>query len=55
MSVAIRYFSLLSRLLVITNAPGIIQSGYLYPLIFEPGQGWAYGSGMDWAGRTARA
>ncbi|KAK4031375.1 beta-lactamase family protein [Parachaetomium inaequale] len=26
--------------------------GYLYPLIFEPGQGWAYGSGMDWAGRT---
>ncbi|PQE09481.1 beta-lactamase protein [Rutstroemia sp. NJR-2017a BVV2] len=27
-------------------------AGYLYPLIFEPGQGWAYGSGMDWAGRT---
>ncbi|EEQ32240.1 beta-lactamase family protein [Microsporum canis CBS 113480] len=26
--------------------------GYLHPLIFEPGQGWAYGPGMDWAGRT---
>ncbi|KAI0201402.1 beta-lactamase family protein [Astrocystis sublimbata] len=28
------------------------HSGYRYPLVFEPGQGWAYGSGMDWAGRT---
>ncbi|KAI0452384.1 beta-lactamase family protein [Xylaria acuta] len=28
------------------------MEGYRYPLIFEPGQGWAYGSGMDWAGRT---
>ncbi|KAI0430875.1 beta-lactamase family protein [Xylaria sp. FL1042] len=28
------------------------HNGYLYPLIFEPGQGWSYGSGMDWAGRT---
>ncbi|KAM3073544.1 hypothetical protein ACMFMG_004562 [Clarireedia jacksonii] len=27
-------------------------TGYLHPLIFEPGQGWAYGPGMDWAGRT---
>ncbi|OAA39377.1 beta-lactamase family protein [Metarhizium rileyi] len=27
-------------------------SGYLHPLIFEPGQGWAYGPGFDWAGRT---
>ncbi len=30
----------------------MLQNGYLYPLIFEPGQGWAYGSGMDWASRT---
>ncbi|KAH8164921.1 hypothetical protein CIB48_g3325 [Xylaria polymorpha] len=28
------------------------MEGYRYPLVFEPGQGWAYGSGMDWAGRT---
>ncbi|KAI1293159.1 beta-lactamase/transpeptidase-like protein [Xylaria venustula] len=28
------------------------HNGYLYPLTFEPGHGWAYGSGMDWAGRT---
>ncbi|KAL2131193.1 hypothetical protein VTI74DRAFT_5419 [Chaetomium olivicolor] len=27
-------------------------NGYLYAPIFEPGQGWAYGSGMDWASRT---
>ncbi|KJZ73753.1 hypothetical protein HIM_06871 [Hirsutella minnesotensis 3608] len=27
-------------------------AGYLFPLVFEPGQGWAYGPGMDWAGRT---
>ncbi|KAK4159467.1 acyltransferase LovD [Cladorrhinum sp. PSN259] len=25
-----------------------------YPLLFEPGQGWAYGSGMDWAGELVR-
>ncbi|KAK1751942.1 beta-lactamase family protein [Echria macrotheca] len=27
-------------------------SGYLYPLIFEPGEGWAYSPGMDFAGRV---
>ncbi|KAK3386511.1 beta-lactamase family protein [Podospora didyma] len=27
-------------------------AGVLHPLIFDPGQGWAYGPGMDWAGRT---
>ncbi|CAD6585936.1 MAG: hypothetical protein ASARMPREDX12_002166 [Alectoria sarmentosa] len=26
--------------------------GYKHPLIHEPGQGWAYGPGMDWAGRA---
>ncbi|KAI0837701.1 beta-lactamase family protein [Hypoxylon sp. FL0890] len=26
--------------------------GLNYPLIFEPGKGWAYGPGMDWAGRA---
>ncbi|KAF2686474.1 beta-lactamase/transpeptidase-like protein [Lentithecium fluviatile CBS 122367] len=25
--------------------------GYTKPLIYEPGQGWAYSPGMDWAGR----
>lgn len=25
--------------------------GYQKPLIYEPGQGWAYSPGMDWAGR----
>ncbi|KAK4456925.1 acyltransferase LovD [Cladorrhinum samala] len=25
-----------------------------YPLIFEPGKGWAYGAGIDWAGEVVR-
>jgi hypothetical protein len=28
------------------------KKGYLHPLIFEPGMGWIYGAGMDWAGRV---
>ncbi|KAL2062951.1 hypothetical protein VTL71DRAFT_6023 [Oculimacula yallundae] len=28
------------------------MNGYNHPLIFEPGCGWVYGAGMDWAGRT---
>ena len=28
-----------------------VDSRFGYPLLFEPGQGWVYGSGLDWAGR----
>jgi CubicO group peptidase (beta-lactamase class C family) len=28
-----------------------IDSRFNYPLLFEPGTGWVYGSGLDWAGR----
>jgi CubicO group peptidase (beta-lactamase class C family) len=28
-----------------------IDSRFNYPLLFEPGEGWVYGSGLDWAGR----
>jgi CubicO group peptidase (beta-lactamase class C family) len=28
-----------------------IDTRFGYPLLFEPGQGWVYGSGVDWAGR----
>ncbi|RHZ57677.1 uncharacterized protein CDV56_105308 [Aspergillus thermomutatus] len=28
------------------------MKGYAHPLIYEPGHGWSYGPGMDWAGRT---
>ncbi|KAH8759206.1 beta-lactamase class C [Hyaloscypha sp. PMI_1271] len=28
------------------------MGGYTHPLIFEPGAGWVYGCGMDWAGRV---
>ena len=24
--------------------------GYTLPLLFEPGEGWAYGVGLDWVG-----
>ncbi|KAL9101312.1 MAG: hypothetical protein Q9163_003424 [Psora crenata] len=32
--------------------PTLLQEGYMHPLIHEPGRGWAYGPGMDWAGRA---
>ncbi|KAI1320995.1 beta-lactamase family protein [Xylariaceae sp. FL0255] len=37
-----------------TNAFTGSLDGCRYPLIFEPGKGWSYGSGMDWAGRTIK-
>jgi len=34
------------------SAPGVRpRPGALPPLAFEPGAGWAYGTGVDWAGR----
>ncbi|OJD20710.1 hypothetical protein ACJ73_07955 [Blastomyces percursus] len=27
---------------------------YTQPLLFEPGENWAYGPGVDWAGRAVR-
>lgn len=29
---------------------GESQKAYTIPLLFEPGQGWAYGGGVEWAG-----
>jgi CubicO group peptidase (beta-lactamase class C family) len=29
---------------------GLVAKTYDAPLLFEPGQGWAYGGGIDWAG-----
>ncbi|KAK0666883.1 putative transesterase [Cercophora samala] len=28
-----------------------VEKAFAYPLIFEPGTSWAYGPGLDWAGR----
>lgn len=28
-----------------------MQKDCHHPLLFEPGTGWAYGPGFDWAGR----
>ena len=28
-----------------------VPARFNYPLLFEPGTGWAYGSGLDWAGQ----
>ena len=27
-----------------------VQEKYSYPLLYEPGTGWSYGAGIDWAG-----
>jgi CubicO group peptidase (beta-lactamase class C family) len=29
-----------------------VEEVFNYPLIFQPGEGWMYGSGLDWAGRV---
>ncbi|KAJ3541323.1 hypothetical protein NM208_g4666 [Fusarium decemcellulare] len=28
-----------------------VEELFTYPLAFQPGEGWMYGSGLDWAGR----
>ena len=28
-----------------------VETRFLYPLVFEPGTSWVYGSGIDWAGK----
>ncbi|KAH7327431.1 beta-lactamase/transpeptidase-like protein [Rhexocercosporidium sp. MPI-PUGE-AT-0058] len=33
------------------NFTGTIEP-YTHPLVFEPGEGWVYGPGVDWAGRV---
>ncbi|KAL3428511.1 beta-lactamase family protein [Phlyctema vagabunda] len=30
---------------------GSIDAGFKYPLVYDPGEGWCYGGGLDWAGR----
>ncbi|KXX77969.1 Acyltransferase LovD [Madurella mycetomatis] len=34
------------------SSPGTVEARFDYPLVFEPGTSWAYGSGIDWAGRV---
>ena len=36
-------------------APAGSQAGYEHPLTFDPGEGWSYGIGVDWAGRVVEA
>ncbi|KAF2668169.1 beta-lactamase/transpeptidase-like protein [Microthyrium microscopicum] len=33
---------------------GTVPECYATPLLFEPGEGWIYGSGLDWAGYLVR-
>jgi CubicO group peptidase (beta-lactamase class C family) len=33
---------------------GTLAERHIIPLVFEPGQGWAYGVGLDWAGVAVR-
>lgn len=32
-----------------------MMAPYEYPLVFEPGESWCYGPGVDWAGRVVEA
>jgi CubicO group peptidase (beta-lactamase class C family) len=34
-----------------TSPTGKLIDPYGYPLVFEPGTGWSYGAGIDWAGK----
>jgi methyl acetate hydrolase len=43
------------RCLAAAGNPGVLSgnlSSMHYPLVFEPGEGWAYGIGIDWLGRV---
>ena len=43
------------RCLAASGNPGVLSgllSSMNYPLVFEPGEGWAYGIGIDWLGRV---
>jgi CubicO group peptidase (beta-lactamase class C family) len=33
------------------NSKMLVEELYSYPLSFQPGSGWMYGPGLDWAGR----
>ncbi|KAG8425905.1 hypothetical protein J3459_008597 [Metarhizium acridum] len=35
----------------VPNHGPTIESRFGVPLLYQPGQGWAYGAGIDWAGR----
>lgn len=35
-------------------SPNIVTERYSTPLLFEPGEGWQYGSSLDWAGVAVR-
>ncbi|OAA57651.1 beta-lactamase family protein [Niveomyces insectorum RCEF 264] len=34
-----------------TGSAVSVESRFDYPLLFQPGEGWNYGAGIDWAGR----
>lgn len=40
---------------LLPQAPPGSQAGYEHPLTFDPGDGWSYGIGVDWAGRVIEA
>ncbi|KAI0139337.1 beta-lactamase/transpeptidase-like protein [Xylariaceae sp. FL1272] len=34
----------------VSNRANTVEARYGYPLVFEPGDSWCYGAGIDWAG-----
>ncbi|GAB1312887.1 Beta-lactamase [Madurella fahalii] len=53
-----QYFSATNKAIPLPlspSAPKTVEARFDYPLLFEPGTSWAYGSGIDWAGRLVEA
>ena len=45
----------LAKYLAVTGNPGFLsgtKQGIMYPLVFEPGERWDYGIGIDWLGQV---
>lgn len=40
---------------LVPDSPDGSQAGYEQPLMFDPGDDWSYGIGVDWAGRVVEA
>jgi CubicO group peptidase (beta-lactamase class C family) len=48
----------IAKYLEVTGTPSVLsgkRQGLMYPLVFEPGERWDYGIGIDWLGQVIEA
>ena len=48
----------IAKYLAVTGNPGFLSGtkrGIMYPLVFDPGERWDYGIGIDWLGQVIEA